>query len=105
MSAAVGTAATIQFRFLGSAVAISVITAVGNSRVKDSLNGVLTPVQLQNLFGSLETIRELPANLQTLVRGDFLLAFNLEMKIVLGFAVASVFTGLLMWERKQIRVP
>ncbi|KAH8896854.1 drug resistance transporter [Thozetella sp. PMI_491] len=102
---AVGSSSVVQSRYLGSAVVIAIITAVGNTWLRDELMGVLTPSQIQKLFQSVETIDELPPSLQTVVRGDFVLSFNLQTRIVLGFAVAAVFTCLLMWQKTQVRVP
>ncbi|KAI1490504.1 major facilitator superfamily domain-containing protein [Biscogniauxia mediterranea] len=101
---AVGTAATVQFRFLGGAAVVSIVTAVGNSWIRDRLSNSLTPLQIQAVFQSSETIRTLPANIQDLVRMTFSENFNLQMKIVLGFAVAGAITPLLMWRRAQVQV-
>ncbi|KAI0376975.1 putative multidrug resistance protein fnx1 [Hypomontagnella monticulosa] len=102
---AVGTAAVTQFRFLGSAAVISLITAVGNSWTREALSNSLTAAQLQSLFRSTAIIGTLPTDLQTTVRQTFVESFNLQMRIVLGFAVFSVFTVLLMWKKAQIKVP
>ncbi|KAI1125671.1 drug resistance transporter [Nemania abortiva] len=101
---AVATAAGIQFRILGSAVAISITTAVGNGWVKGAIQDSLRPEQVVQIFRSTEYISTLPPPSEALVRAAFVEGFNLQMRIVLGFAVASVFSILLMWERKQIRV-
>ncbi|KAI1772029.1 major facilitator superfamily domain-containing protein [Hypoxylon cercidicola] len=102
---AVGSAAVTQFRFLGSAIVVSIITAVGNSWVKDALSGQLTSTELESIFRSTDAINTLPGTLATLVRGTFVQSFNLQMRIVLGFSVAGIFTWLMMWQRTQIRVP
>ncbi|KAI0147457.1 major facilitator superfamily domain-containing protein [Xylariaceae sp. FL1272] len=101
---AVGSAAGTQFRFLGSAVAVSVTTGVGNGLVRDKLLGQLSPTQLKGIFRSAGMINALPESVIPVVRSTFVEAFNLEMRIVLGFAVASVFTILLVWKRPQIKV-
>lgn len=101
---AVGTAATVQFRFLGGAVAVSIATAVGNSWIKDRLLGSVTLPQILAIFRSTNAINTLPASLQTVVREHFAESFNLQMRIVLGFTVASVITTLLIWQKVQIRV-
>ncbi|KAK4248390.1 multidrug resistance protein 3 [Corynascus novoguineensis] len=103
---AVGAAAPVQLRFLGSATVISIVTAVGNTWLRDELSGTLTPEQIQAIFRSSDAIRALPTEeLERMVRGRFVESFNLQMHIVLGFAVAGVFTVLLMWQRNQVRVP
>lgn len=89
-------------RFTGGAVVISIITAVGNSWLKSTLSGLLTPEQLEDLLRSTRFIETFPPSLQSVVRGKFVDMFNLQMHIVLGFAVAAVFTTLLMWQKIQI---
>ncbi|KAI1321022.1 drug resistance transporter [Xylariaceae sp. FL0255] len=101
---AVATAAGTQFRFLGSAVVISIATAVGNSIVKAKLSGALTNEQIQGIFVSSALINLLPSEQQTTVRRQFIDSFNVEFRIVLGFAAASFFTILLLWKRKQILI-
>ncbi|KAI0388600.1 drug resistance transporter [Xylariaceae sp. FL0594] len=101
---AVATAAGTQFRFLGSAVVVSITTAVGNSWVRDRLSGTLTSKQIQDIFRSSATISDLSPELEAVVRKVFVQSFNLQFHIILGFAVASAFSILLMWKRKQILV-
>lgn len=101
---ATGTSATVQFRFLGGAVAVAIATAVGNSWIKDRLVGLVTLPQLLAIFRSTSAINNLPVSLQTVVREHFMESFNLQMRIVLGFTVASVITTLLIWQKVQIRV-
>ncbi|KAK4200774.1 multidrug resistance protein 3 [Triangularia verruculosa] len=101
---AIGAAAPVQLRFLGSATVISIVTAVGNSWLKDSLSESLRADQIQAIFRSSTTIVDLPEHLETLVRTRFVETFNLQMRIVVGFAVAGVFTVLLMWQKPQVKV-
>ncbi|KAK3689075.1 putative multidrug resistance protein fnx1 [Podospora appendiculata] len=104
---AVGSATPVQFRFLGSAMLVSIVTAVGNRFVRDGLlsSGMLAPAQIAAIFESSATIDALPGNLQALVRGYFIEGFNLQMRITLGLAVASVFCTAIMWQKTQIRCP
>ncbi len=101
---AVATAAGTQFRFLGSAVVVSITTAVGNSLVKAKLAGILTPQQIQDIFKSSANINELSPELQSVVRRDFVSSFDVQFRIVLGFAVASLISIALLWKKKQILV-
>ncbi|KAI0190174.1 putative multidrug resistance protein fnx1 [Xylaria flabelliformis] len=102
---AVGTGTVVQYRFLGSTVVLSIITAVGNNVIKAKLINILTPSQLEGIFRSTAYIGELPDGVEHTVRRMFASAFNLQMEILLGFAVAAVLTSLLMWQKTQIRVP
>lgn len=101
---AVASAAGTQFRFLGSSFVVSITTAVGNGWIKDRLSSSLTPSQIDRIFESTASINNLPEQLQPIVRSTFVRGFNLQMHIVLGFAVASIFSIALMWRRSQIRV-
>ncbi|KAI2783795.1 putative multidrug resistance protein fnx1 [Daldinia loculata] len=101
---AVASAAGTQFRFLGSAFVVSITTAVGNGWVKDQLSSSLTSSQINEIFQSTASIYQLPEQLQPVVRSTFVRGFNLEMHIVLGFAVASVLSIALMWRRNPIKV-
>ncbi|OTB06974.1 hypothetical protein M426DRAFT_257371 [Hypoxylon sp. CI-4A] len=101
---AVASAAGTQFRFLGSAFVVSITTAVGNGWIRDQLSGSLTSSQIKGIFESTASISNLPKQVQPMVRSTFVEGFNLEMHIVLGFAVASVLSIALMWRRDQIRV-
>ena len=100
-----GSAAVVQFRFLGGATILSVTTAIGNTRIRNVLSGLLTSEQLLALFRSTETINLLQHDVQNRVRGHFVQSFNLQMRIVLGVAIAAVLSSLLMWQKPQIRVP
>ncbi|KAI1652664.1 putative multidrug resistance protein fnx1 [Daldinia decipiens] len=101
---AVASAAGTQFRFLGSAFVVPITTAVGNGWVKDQLSSSLTSSQIDRIFQSTASIYELPKPLQPSIRSIFVRGFNLEMHVVLGFAVASVLSIALMWRRNPIRV-
>ncbi|KAI0844145.1 putative multidrug resistance protein fnx1 [Daldinia vernicosa] len=101
---AVASAAGTQFRFIGSAFVVPITTAVGNGWVKDQLSSSLTSSQIDRIFQSTASIYELPKQLQPSIRSTFVKGFNLEMHVVLGFAVASVLSIALMWRRNPIRV-
>ncbi|KAI1357333.1 major facilitator superfamily domain-containing protein [Xylaria arbuscula] len=101
---AVATAAGTQFRFLGSAVVVSIATAVGNSLVKARLAGTLTSRQIEDIFRSSATINGLSPELEQLVRREFDSSFNVQFRIILGFSVASLISIMLLWKRKQILV-
>lgn len=83
---------------------VSLVTAVGNSWFKNELSDSLSSQQIFSIFKSTEVINTLPASLQTMVRHDFAESFNLQMRIVLGFAAGGILTTLLMWQKVQINV-
>ncbi|KAI0378118.1 putative multidrug resistance protein fnx1 [Hypomontagnella monticulosa] len=101
----IGTAAFNQFRVLGGAMTLAIVTAVGNNWVKSKLSGFLTNDELMTIFASTATIDRFPPNIESLVRDTFAQSFGLQMRILLGIAVAAIFTTLLMWQRVQIKIP
>jgi hypothetical protein len=95
----------VQLQFLGSASVMSIVTAVGNMWFRNELSGILAPEQIQAIFRSSDAIKTLlTAELQRMVRGRFVESFNLQMHIVLGFAVTGVFNALFMWQRNRVRI-
>ncbi|KAK3317315.1 hypothetical protein B0T19DRAFT_289548 [Cercophora scortea] len=58
---AVGNATPVQFSFLGSAMLISIVTAVGNRYIQDGLlsSGMFAPAQIAGIFQSSDTINTL----------------------------------------------
>jgi hypothetical protein len=84
---------------------LSIATAVGNNWVKAQLSGFLTEADLRAIFASTGVIDTLPKNLEILTRETFAQSFSLQMRILLGIAVASIFTTMLMWQKVQIRIP
>ncbi|KAF3761008.1 hypothetical protein M406DRAFT_334625 [Cryphonectria parasitica EP155] len=98
----VGSAAVTQFRFLGGAAILSITTAVGNTWIRNVLSNILNAEQLVELFRSTVTINTLSHDVQNDVRGHFVQSLNLQIWILLGVAVAAVFSTLMMWQRPQI---
>jgi hypothetical protein len=99
---AVATASIVQFRFLGGATALAITTAVTNTWLKDTLPNVLLPQQVAMVLRTTETINSLPVGVQHIVRGMFVKTFNLQMRILIGFATAEFLFSLLMWKKDQI---
>ncbi|KAI0898913.1 putative multidrug resistance protein fnx1 [Annulohypoxylon nitens] len=98
----VRTGAAVQSRLVGGAVALSITTAAGNNRIKESLSDYLTTEQLKMIFRSTATIATLPDNLEHTVRETFARSFDLQMGILEMFAIAALCSAFLMWQRPQI---
>ena len=99
---AVATAAIVQFRFLGGATALAILTAVANTWLRDTLRGILSSDQLGTLFQAPAIISTFPMETESLVRGAFVKSFDLQMRILIGFAVAQFPFTLLMWQKNPI---
>lgn len=92
----------MQFRFLGGATALAITTAVSNSWLRNALQAVLKPHQVALVFKQTGVIETFPDNVQAIVRGDFVRSFNLQMRILSGFAAVEFLFSLLLWKRDQI---
>lgn len=83
-------------------MALSITTAAGNNRIKESLSDSLTTEQLKMIFRSTATITTLPDNLEHTVREAFAKSFDLQISILVVFAIAAFCSAFLMWQRPQI---
>lgn len=92
----------MQFRFLGGATALSIATAVGNKWLRDELSSLVSVEQLSFIFRDLASIDSLPPSSQEIVRRLFVESFNLQMRILIGFAAAQFPVTLMMWERQPV---
>ncbi|CAJ2502289.1 Uu.00g096830.m01.CDS01 [Anthostomella pinea] len=101
---AVGTASIIPFRFLGGATALAIVTAVANIRLQEVMLGVLSPEETALVLMRPDTIRLLPTAVKDRVQGMFVNAFNLQMRVLVGFAVAQFPVTFLTWKKDQIMV-
>lgn len=93
-----------QWRSLGGAIGLAVVTSVMNEFLKSKLLGYLSSEQLDQVVRSATIIQELPASLQGVTRSQFGRAYNEQMKIVMGLAIAQVLGTLLMWKKKKATV-
>uniref|UniRef100_A0A8H7NQR2 Major facilitator superfamily (MFS) profile domain-containing protein n=1 Tax=Bionectria ochroleuca TaxID=29856 RepID=A0A8H7NQR2_BIOOC len=99
---ATATSSVVQFRFLGGATALSIATAVGNKWLRDELSSLVSVEQLSFIFRDLASIDSLPPSSQEIVRRLFVESFNLQMRILIGFAAAQFPVTLMMWERQPV---
>ncbi|XDG03758.1 hypothetical protein ABKA04_003373 [Annulohypoxylon sp. FPYF3050] len=100
----IGTASIIQFRFMGGATALAIVTAVANTWLRGALLDVLNPEEITLVFRRPDTINSLPGALRSTVRLMFAKSFSLQMRILIGFAAAQFPVTFLTWKKDQIRV-
>lgn len=100
----VGTASIIQFRFMGGATALAIVTAVANTWLRGALLDVLSPEEITLVFRRPDTINSLPDALRSTVRLMFAKSFSLQMRILIGFAAVQFPVTFLTWKKDQIRV-
>lgn len=101
---AVAMGSVAQFRVMGGVIGLAIVTAVFNSLVKSKLGRFMSPDQINDLLKATGSITSLSAELQEMVRGIFADGYDLQMKILAGFAAAQIPSSILMWQKKQIRV-
>ena len=94
----------IQFRTLGGAVGLAIVTTVMNSYIKGHLADVLSPDQVDSVLKSTENIAKLPPLLGEAARQVYAHASNVQVKILIGFCAGQIPAAGLLWQRKQIKV-
>ena len=102
MFLAVAMSATIQFRTMGGAIGLAVVTAATNTYVKKHLAESFSSTQIEALLQTTEAFAKLsPAMLDT-ARTTFAQGYNLQMRIMIGFSAAQIPATFLMWQKEQI---
>ena len=89
--------AVVQFRLLGGAVGLSIATSVVNSYLRSHLSGLVSLDQLESILRSVSAIDSLDPSLGSTVRAVFGRAYNLQMKLMIGFGAAQIPASLLLW--------
>lgn len=103
-SKAVALGAVAQFRVMGGAVGLAIVTTSFNGLVRRNLGNLLSSSQIDTLLRYPETIPSLPIDLQETVRTVFADGYTLQMKILAGLAAGQIPAALLMWEKDQIMI-
>ncbi|KAF2177057.1 MFS general substrate transporter, partial [Zopfia rhizophila CBS 207.26] len=99
---AVANGAIVQLRFLGGALALAITTCAASPSLQRKLLGVLNVQETDMFLDRTETIVRLSPAKQAVVReinGEY---YNLQMTIMIGFAVASVLASVMQWQKKPI---
>ena len=94
----------MQFRSLGGALAISLVTAVMNQSVRNTLLPLLGAHDMEMIFLSPEALNTLQEPARIIAREVFWKGFNMQLRILLGFAVAQVPVTMLMWKKEQVTI-
>ncbi|CAD6590517.1 MAG: hypothetical protein ASARMPRED_004843 [Alectoria sarmentosa] len=100
----VALSALIQFRTMGGAIGLAIVTTVMNNYVKSHLANYLSQDQIGNLLRTTEAFPTLPPDLADTVKRIFEDGYNLQMRVVVGFSAAQIPAALLMWQKKQVVV-
>ncbi|KAL4887206.1 hypothetical protein BJY04DRAFT_212255 [Aspergillus karnatakaensis] len=101
---AVAMGAAAQFRVMGGCINIATATSVANGYLQSHLSRFLGPEQIDVILQSAETLSSLPPTDLSLARGVYSASYNLQMKILAGFAAGQVLASPLIWERQQVTI-
>ena len=96
--------AVTQFRLMGGAIGLAIVTTVLRGYVTANLSGFLSQDQITLILQSSSEIAKLDPDTQFKIKGIYANGYTLEMKILCGFAAGQVLTTLIMWQKKQLRV-
>ena len=94
--------AGMQFRYLGGAMGLGILTAALNSTVKSLLSAILSSDQVTALLCSSESAADLSADKQVLVKMAYEAAFQLQWKILIAFVALQIPLAMIMfWNSKR----
>ena len=75
-----------------------------NSHLTSSLSGSIGAERLPSVLQSIAAIKGFPPNVQLQVLKAFASGYNLQMKIMTGFAGLQVLAVGMIWRKDQIKV-
>ncbi|MCJ1263264.1 hypothetical protein MMC22_003134 [Lobaria immixta] len=102
---AVAAGAIVQFRFLGGVIGLSIASSVMNEYLKTHLAAILPLDELAALLQSTAVLVRFAPNVQQKVLEVFARGYDLQFKILTGFAGAQFLTAMMMWKKgEQIKL-
>lgn len=101
---AVAVGAVAQFRVMGAAIGLGIVTSVLNNFVTSRLAQFLSPSEVGTLLQTSAALSNFHPEQQNMIRSVFAEGYNLQMRILIGFAAAQLPASLVMWQKKQIVV-
>ncbi|KAF2108387.1 major facilitator superfamily domain-containing protein [Lophiotrema nucula] len=94
---AVGTAAVTQFRFLGGLIGIAIATSISTPYMRSHLASIVGEQTADSMLERMETIDMLSGEVANEARAVVGRGYNLQIRLLVGFAVAQVPVTGLMW--------
>jgi hypothetical protein len=94
---AVGSAASSQFRILGGLVGIAIVVSVSTPYIRSRLTNIVSHEMALLLLEKTEAIALLEPDDAANVKSLFGKGYNLQVRILIGFAVAKLPVTALMW--------
>ena len=101
---AISSGALLQFRVFGGALGLAIASSVMNSHLTSLLRDTIGPDRLSEVLQSITATKQFPPQMQVEVLRAFASGYNLQMKIMAGFAGLQVLVVGLLWRKTQIRV-
>jgi hypothetical protein len=95
--------AVAQFRVMGGVIGLAIVTSIFNSFIRSDVSSFLSGNQVDSLLKSTSYITTLSPTVQISTRDAFSAGYNLQMKILAGFAGGQVLSSFLMWRKDQIK--
>ena len=89
---------------LGGAIGLAIASSVMNSQLTSSLGSLIGAERLSQVLESLKATEDFPPQVQRQVLEALASGYNLQMKIMTGFAGFQVLAVGLLWRKKQISV-
>ncbi|KAI9151238.1 Efflux pump FUS6 [Paramyrothecium foliicola] len=96
---AVGLGSANQFRYMGSAFGLAIVTSVFNEYTKPRFSDLGVPTLEEQLY-VVDT--HVPAVVQDQIRTILAGGYSRQMLVLCSFSVAQLFVAALLWRRKQI---
>ncbi|KAM0131600.1 hypothetical protein ACHAO1_007201 [Botrytis cinerea] len=93
-----------QFRIMGGALGLAIVTAAYKGYVTSRLKAFLNLEEQLSVFESAKYIQSLSPEVQGRVREVFAGGYNLQFRILIALAAAQIPSSLLMWQKEQIVV-
>jgi hypothetical protein len=94
----------VQIRVIGGALILAIVIAVMNSNLKSTLLQIISPEDFELIFQRVSYIYEVAEPMRTSVRDSFMKGFDVQLRILIGFAAAGIPTAGLMWQKEQVRI-
>lgn len=101
---AVAMGSVAQFRVMGGAIGLAMLTTASNGFVRRQLSDALTAEQLSQLLQYPESMSALPASVEEAARLIFAEGYKLQIQILTGLAAGQIPASFLMWQKQQIKV-
>ncbi|KAI9036876.1 MFS general substrate transporter [Aspergillus affinis] len=101
---AVAMGAVAQFRVMGGAICLAIVTAASQGYLQSHLSNLLDPQQVHDILNSTDALGEFSAVTQEAIRKTYSGRYNLQMKILIELAGGQVLSTTLMWKKKQLTV-